>query len=47
MSVCIGDGLQCGQHSKEEISKWDLILCEVIKILVNFVLLYNEGVIQS
>lgn len=36
MNIYIGDGLECGGHSREEISKQDLILCEIIKILVNF-----------
>lgn len=37
MDIYIGDGLECRGHFREETSKQDLILCEIIKILVNFI----------
>lgn len=37
MNIYIGGGLECGGHSREENSKQDMILCEIIKILVNII----------
>lgn len=37
MNIYIGGGLECGGHSKEETSRQDMILCEIIKILVNII----------
>lgn len=42
MNIHIGGGLEYGGHSKEETSKQNLILCEIIKILINIISLLRR-----